>query len=325
MSRKLKADLLLTFCAVIWGATFVVVKDALADASLFVFLALRFAVAAALLATIYRAELRRSGGGVHKAGAIRAGVLIGCFLFAGFAFQTAGIRLTTPSKAAFITGFSAVLVPLLLAIFGNTRIRIWVWAGAISAVAGLYFLAVPAGEGAAVLWPAHGTAGFNRGDLLVLCSAFLYALHIISIGRYTARHSAGTLSLVQVGTTAILSAIAAPLFFVNGWEVPYVSWTPRLIAAVLVTGVLATALAFSAQVWAQQNTSSSHAAILFTLEPVFAMVTSFVFLHERLGLRALLGGTLILAGILVAELGAAKPTGFEELAEPRNVRNAQPR
>src|ERR1700674_2592459 len=123
VSRNLKADLLLIFNTVVWGATFVLVKDALSDTSVFVYLALRFLVAAALLVAIYGRELR----GLSLSG-FGAGGLIGCWMFGGYSFQTVGIGMTTPSKAAFITGFSVVLVPVLLALFGRRRIRAWVWA-----------------------------------------------------------------------------------------------------------------------------------------------------------------------------------------------------
>jgi drug/metabolite transporter (DMT)-like permease len=285
--RKLKADLLLILSTLIWGATFVLVKDALTDASVFVFLALRFALATFVLILMYGRELRKVG-----AKGWRAGAIIGCCMFGGYAFQTAGLSLTTPSKAAFITGFFVVLVPVLLALFGARRVPPWVWIGALSAFAGLYFLAVP----------PSGFAALNRGDLLVLACAFMFALHVISIGHYTVRFSAGALTLIQVGTTAGFTALLVPLFAVTGAEQPRVTWTTGLIAAVLATGLFATALAFSAQVWAQRYTSATHAAIIFTLEPVFAGMTSFVFYHERLGARSLGGAALILGGILIAEL-----------------------
>ena len=107
MSRKLKADLLLIFCTLIWGATFVVVKDALANATVFVFLALRFLLATVVLIFMYGRQLR-----TVDASGFNAGALMGCCMFGGYAFQTAGLALTTPSKAAFITGFFVVFVPL---------------------------------------------------------------------------------------------------------------------------------------------------------------------------------------------------------------------
>ena len=296
MTRKLKADLLLVACTLIWGASFVVVKGALADASVFAFLAIRFAVAASSLAILCFRDLRTLNGA-----ALRAGAVMGCCMFGGYAFQTAGIELTTPSKAAFVTGVSVVLVPVFLGLFARQRIGRAIWAGALVAVAGLYYLTVP----------ASGFGDLNRGDLLVLCGSVAFALHIIAIGRYARRHSPGVLNFLQVTMTLLMICLTWTVLAMAGRESFRVAWTARLLAAVLLTGVLATAVAFSVQVWAQQHTSSSHAAIVFTLEPVFAALTSFAFFRERLGLRALLGAALILAGILLAEFKGPAPAAAE--------------
>jgi drug/metabolite transporter (DMT)-like permease len=296
VSRHLKADLLLVACTLIWGASFVVVKAALADASVFAFLAIRFAVAASVLAALCFRDLR-----TLNAASLRAGAVMGCCMFGGYAFQTAGVELTTPSKAAFITGFSVVLVPVFLGLFARQRIGPAIWSGALVAVAGLYYLTVP----------SSGFGDLNRGDLLVLCGAVAFALHIIAIGRYARQHSPGALNLLQVTMTMLLICLAGSLLTAAGRESFEVAWTARLVAAVLLTGVLATAVAFSVQVWAQQHTSASHAAIVFTLEPVFAALTSFVFFHERLGLRSLWGATLILAGNLLAEFKGPAPAAAE--------------
>jgi drug/metabolite transporter (DMT)-like permease len=304
--RKLKADLLLICCTLIWGATFVLVKDALDNASVFVFLALRFLLATVMLILMYGRQLRTVG-----ASGLRAGALIGCCMFGGYAFQTAGLELTTPSKAAFITGFFVVLVPVLLAFFGSRRAPLWVWFGALSAFAGLYFLAVP----------SSGLTALNRGDLLILACAFMFALHVISIGHYSIRYSAGALTLIQVAVTALFTIICVPLFALIGAEQPRVVWTPGLILAVVTTGIFATAVAFSAQVWAQQYTSATHAAIIFTLEPVFAGLTSFVFYHERLSARSLAGAALILGGILIAELLGPAPAAESSVPPAETVQH----
>jgi drug/metabolite transporter (DMT)-like permease len=302
--RKLKADLLLICCTLIWGATFVLVKDALASASVFVFLALRFLLATVVLILMYGRELRTVG-----AGGFRAGAVMGCFMFGGYAFQTAGLALTTPSKAAFITGFFVVLVPVLLALFGSRRVPLWVWFGALLAFAGLYFLAVP----------PSGLAALNRGDLLILACAFLFALHVISIGHYSIRYSTGALTLIQVAITTLFTILCVPLFAWIGAEQPRVVWTRGLILAVVTTGIFATAVAFSVQVWAQQYTSAHHAAIIFTLEPVFAGLTSFAFYHERLGARSLAGAALILGGILIAELLGPAPAAESSVPPAETV------
>jgi drug/metabolite transporter (DMT)-like permease len=278
---------LLAGCSLIWGATFVVVKIALSDASVFVFLSLRFLLAALVLAFIERGHLRSV-----KAGVLRAGVLLGCLLFAGFAFQTLGLTRTTPSKSAFITGIFVVLVPLFLVVFGRKTVARSVWIGVFTAVAGLYFLTVP----------PSGLADLNLGDVLTFGCAVIYAVHIIAIGHYAPRYSTGMLVFLQVTLTGLLSVVAVLVLFLGGWETPRLAWTPGLFWAVLATGLLATVGTISVQVWVQRNADSSHVALLFTLEPVFAGLTSYLFMGERLGPRSLAGAALILSGILIAEL-----------------------
>ena len=289
MSKRFQANTALALCSALWGATFVVVQEALASASVFAFMAVRFAIAAAALAAVYRAGVIRL-----QRQEVFAGAQIGFFLFAGYAFQNAGLLFTTASKAAFITGFGVVLVPLLLAVFWKRRISPWAGAGAIVALAGLYFLTVPPG--------AAGFSQLSRGDLLALVCAVMFALHIIFIGVHTPRFSVAALSFVQIAACAAFSALAIPLFAAAGWEAPRFDWNRTLAIAIAITSLGATAIAFSLQTWAQRHTTPHHTAILLTLEPAFAAVTSYLYLGERLGTRALLGAALILAGILFSEL-----------------------
>jgi drug/metabolite transporter (DMT)-like permease len=292
-TKRLRADLGLLFCALIWGATFVVVKDALADVSVFVYIAVRFALAAAVMGIFFWRSLR----GLDRK-TISAGVQIGFFLLGGYVFQTTGLKFTTPSKAAFITGASVILVPLLLAVFGRRRINAWIWAGALGAFAGLYYLTVP---------PA-GFAGLNIGDPIVFGAAVMFALHIIFISRHVGQHSSAALSFLQVATTAVFATATFPLLAIAHVEHPRWVWTGSLVAAVLITSLGSTVIAFSLQTWAQKYTSPSHAAIIISFEPVFAVLTSWLFAREQIGRRTLLGGALILAGILIAELKAPSPT-----------------
>jgi drug/metabolite transporter (DMT)-like permease len=295
-SKCARADLALCFCSLVWGSTFVLVKDALADISVILYLTVRFALAAALMAILYWRSIRRM-----TFREIWAGVQIGFFMLGGYVFQTAGLKFTTPSKAAFITGSSVVLVPILLAGFGRRRINGWSWAGAFSALAGLYFLTVP----------RAGLGSLNRGDPLVFLCAVSFALHIIFVGRYTVHYSVGALSFLQIATTAVLSTCLIPLASLVGWESPRIAWTPMLASAVLTTSIGSTVIAFSLQVWAQQYTTATHTAVLLSLEPVFAAITSRLVTAERLGARTLLGGVLIFAGILAVELRGPAPAAPE--------------
>lgn len=295
-NKRLWADLALGTATLIWGATFVVVKDALRDVSVFVYVAVRFGLAAVIMAMIFWRELR-----AMSRRAAWAGAQIGLFLFGGYAFQTAGLKLTTPSKAAFITGSSVVLVPIILAACGLRKITGWIWAGAISALAGLYLLTVP----------VEGLGGLNRGDPIVFLGAVSFALHIIFVARYVERYSVGTLTFTQIAATALLATVFVPVFGRLRWEEPHWAWTGNLIFAVLITSIGSTVIGFSFQVWSQKYASPTHTAILISLEPVFAVLTSWLLGREHLGARLLAGAALIFAGILLAELKSPAPTAPE--------------
>jgi len=287
VSRSLKAHLLLVLMTLIWGSTFVLIKKALADSSPLALNAVRMTLAAALLAFYYRKRLQ-----AMSRGALGSGIIVGIFLYLGYAFQTAGLALTTPSKSAFLTGSSTVLVPLLLVIFWRAKIHPWRVTGILLAFAGLFLMTVPAGRE-----QLADFAKVNRGDVLSVGCAIGFAFQIILLGRASQRFPFEQIAVLQVGTAAVLMVLTAPIL-----EHARFKPSPVVIAAVLITGILGTAVAFTVQAWAQQFTPATHTALIFNMEPVFAWVTSFVYLKERLGLRAGLGAGLILAGVLVSEL-----------------------
>ena len=293
MSLRFKAHCALLACSFFWGITFVVVKNALLDISVFGYLAARFALGSLLMTWIYRKDLRNL-----TRDELWAGVQIGLFMFGGYAFQTAGIARTTPSKAAFITGLSVVLVPVFLAAIWRRKIGAWAWGGAAASFAGLYFLTVPSG----------GFAGLNHGDLLVMGCAVLYAFQIIFIARHTGKYSLGALSCLQVILAAVFSTIAVPVFNAAGWERFFVRFTFRMEFGVIVTAILTTALAYPLLVWGQRHTTATNTALILTSEPVFAAITSYFALHERLGGRPLAGAVLILGGICIAEWKGTVPS-----------------
>lgn len=284
--RRVGADLCLAGVTFIWGSTFVVVKRALDSSSTLAFLAIRFSLASLLMALVFRGRL--SFGRDRKL-AWRAGAAVGVALFLGYLFQTLGLRLTTPSKCGFITGLSVVMVPLLNAAVYRAWPSWMGWAGVGSATAGLYLLAAPA-----------GLSRVSTGDLLTLVGAAAFAFQIVLVGHFSRQTGAAWLSTAQVCATALLSLgsfwWAEPLF---------VRWTPALLSALAVTSVLATAVAFPVQAWAQQFTSPTHAALIFSLEPVFAWLASYLLLGEVLGVRGAWGAAFILAGIILAEVKPA--------------------
>jgi len=286
VSRSLKAHLLLVLMTLIWGSTFVLVKAALSDSSPLVLNAVRMGVATVLLTLYYRRQVA-----VLTRPALIAGIVVGVFLYLGYALQTSGLKLTTPSKSAFLTGTSTVMVPLILVGIWRTRIHLWRVVGIVLALAGLFLMTVPAGEGLADF------ARVNFGDVLTVGCAVGFAFHIVSLGRAARRFPFEQIAVLQVATAAVLMAITATLL-----EHPHFEPSKTAIAAVLITGILGTALAFTAQAWTQQFTPATHAALIFNLEPVFAWLTSLIYLKEQLGVRAGAGALLILGGVLVSEL-----------------------
>jgi len=303
MSKRLRAELALAVCTLLWGSTFVVVKNSLDHSSVFVFLALRFTLSGLCMAA-FRPRVFR----VLQREEIFAGVRLGFFMFCGYAFQTAGLRYTTASNSGFITGSSVVLVPLILALFWGKRVTSWIYFGTIAAGAGLYFLTVP----------VTGVAHLNRGDVLTFFAAISYAVHIILVGEYAREHSAAALSVLQVLACAVMAWLTAIGADAIRWQPMRFASNSTLWIGIAVCALFATAVAFSLQLWAQQYTTPSHAAILFTLEPVFAVITSYLVLGERLGLRSVAGAGMVLVGILAAELlgPPAAPESPEPLGEP---------
>lgn len=298
MSRSLKAHLLLLFVTFVWGATFITIKNALQDATPFTFNAVRMSLAAVVLVAIYLRDLR---GMSRKA--LIAGAIVGVFLWLGYEFQTPGLQYTTPSKSAFLTGMSVVLVPLFLALGWRRHINRWTLLGVGIAFVGLYLMTIPAGD--------TGLRTVNRGDVLTMLCAIAFAFQIIFVGRATQKHDFKAIIVVEAVTCALLMAVSAPLL-----ERPHIEFTGQVVWAVLVTGLLGTALGFGAQGWAQQFTPPTHTALIFSLEPVFALGTSYVVLGERLGPRAGVGAAMILGGVLISELlGAVQQPAAELAAE----------
>ena len=284
---KLRAYLLMLFVVAVWGSTFVVIKGALADATPAAFNLARMTLAFAVLAVAYH----RSWRGIHR-GQLAAGALVGLCLAVGYQFQTTGLARTTPSKSAFITGLVVVLVPLFSSIPflrpPAARPPRWnAFLGAALAFTGILLLTAPAAPHSPALSLASllpDLASINLGDVLTFGCAIGFAFHCIALSHVSPRVAFQPLALLQIGFCAIFMAISLPLI-----ERPHIAWTPRVLIALTIAAVLATAAAFSIQSWAQSILPSTHIALLLTMEPVFAWIASFLFMHERLGLRPACG------------------------------------
>jgi drug/metabolite transporter (DMT)-like permease len=290
MKGQWRAEAALAVVALVWGSTFVVIKQALADVSPLLFIALRFTLGTAALWAVFRT---RTSGVPDLRAEWRGGILTGLLLFAGYAFQTVGLTLTTPSKSAFLTGLYIVLVPLLSAAVYRKEPHPSEWLGVLMASAGVAILTVPGVE-----------FRINWGDVLTVGCAVAFAGQILVLERYAHRGRSERLAMIQLGTVAVAAAASF-----RWTEKPFVVWSGNVIFALLLTGLFATAAAFAVQAWAQARTTATRAALIFALEPAFAAVTSVVAGAETVTGVLIAGCGLILAGIGVVEL---KPLRFGE-------------
>ena len=267
LSRSLKAHVLLVFITFVWGSTFVLVKNALLDAAPLTFNAVRFGSSAVILAVVFRRHLANISRQT-----LLAGIGVGFCLCAGYQFQNLGLRLTTPSKSAFLTGIAVVLVPVFLAVFWRRRVNGWTLAGVAAAFFGLYLLAVPGGMAA---WAESTWAICSRWG-----APYAFAFQIIVLGRATQKHAFAQIVVVEIATCAVVMLVSAPLL-----EPVRIVWSATVLWALGITSLVSTCTGFVVQAWAQQFTPPTHTALIFSLEPVFAWVTSYLLLDERLGLE----------------------------------------
>jgi drug/metabolite transporter (DMT)-like permease len=271
-------QLALLLVSALWGTTFVLVKSGLADASPFVFLALRFAVASLISLLIWRKH-RPEGGAWAR------GIPLGLVLAAAYGSQTIGLTWTSPSRSAFVTGLNVALVPIWGAILLSQRPRILPLIGLAITLAGLTLLMSPKG------------GSWNIGDTWTIACAILFALHVALLSRWGDRFSTESLLTSQLVVTSLAAFIAIPL------EEARFTWTPRLGLALFVTGIFATAGTTWLQLRYQPRVTATETALLYATEPLFAAIFSYFMIGERMTATAISGGILIIAGALLGQVG----------------------
>lgn len=291
MNKKgIKSDLMLLSVAFIWGTTFIIVQNAVAILPPHSFNAVRFLAAAIFLFIIALVFDRKNLFKIPKK-AMLGGILLGVFLFFGYATQTIGLLYTTAANAGFITGLSVVLVPILSLFILKARPRFTSVIGVGLAASGLYLMTMISSD------------GFNIGDALVLVGAVFFALQIVGMDKYAPLYSPYILALIQIFVVGILSLIAALLFEDTTILLsPEIMFSYDVILALVITSLFATALAFLIQATFQRYSSPTKTAIIFAMEPVFAALTSMIVLWQWLTWNVALGGSLIFLGMILAEI-----------------------
>ena len=260
----------------VWGWTFVVVKNAIAEYPTLPFLQLRFILAFLVMAILVRRLPTRKE--------LLVGAFAGAVLAAGYLTQTVGLSLITPGNAGLITGLLVLFTPLIDRLFGVPLKRRTIIA-VIVAVIGIGLL-------------TGGPSGFGIGDILVVACAVLFALHIVLLGRWSPGLASAPLAMVQMGACALI-------FSAGG------TWSLRppsadVWVAIVITGVFASALAFYIQTWAQKHIDASRTALIIAMEPGWAVAAAVVLAGQRFGLLQAAGAALVLVAIVGHELAPLK-------------------
>lgn len=263
----------------VWGSTFVVVKDAIERMAVMDFLAWRFALAALAMAVVRPGAVRAlgQGGRLH-------GMLLGLALAAGYVAQTYGLRRTPATVSGFITGLFVVFTPLCAGLLLRRRVDATSWFGVAVATGGLALLSL------------HGLS-VGRGEAITLLCALSFALHIVGLGEWSRPQDAYGLAVVQLATVAVVSAVAAA---------PDTLAPPpdaKVWGAVLLTALAATAVGFFVQTWAQAHLDPTRAAVVMTMEPVFAGIFGVAVGGDDLTARIVIGALLVLSAMFLVELG----------------------
>ncbi len=294
MSHRLKelgADVLLLLVAVAWGSTFVVVQTAVDETPVYTFLFWRFFSAAVLMGLISFKQMAAWNKEV-----VKAGMLLGLFMFLGYAFQTFALTYTYSSTVGFITGLSVIIVPFGSYLVFKHKASVFSLGGALIAAIGLYFLTL------------NSEIGFSWGEFYAFICAIMFALHIVFTGHLSRKHNVYLLVTLQFFTVALCSLIGG--FISEGSIVPPIV-DKTFIDAIAITVIFATIFAFWVQTAMQRFTTAAKTAIIFTMEPVSAGVFGYLFANEILSFSQLCGAGLILLGMLLAEIGAYAYTWYK--------------
>lgn len=278
----LRYDALLVFITMIWGSTFLVVKYVVKLSGPFTYLAFAYGIGALTLALIFHKRLAR----ITRA-ELRNGLIIGLFLFTGYALQTTGLQFTTVSKAGFITGLNVPLIPVFMFLLLRQKASRGAVVGILLSFIGLFLLSLN----------NQLTLSIGVGELLIFGAAIAFALHVVNISRFSPGADATNLVIMQIGLSSLLSFIVIPIthqpLFVPSWSF----WI-----AVVLMGTIDIAFTLLVMNRVQQFIGGTKAALIYALEPVWAALTGLLLAGDVLSVPAWIGCGCILAGMIVGRL-----------------------
>lgn len=275
----------LILVTVIWGGGFVASDIALESMKPFQIMMVRFLLASVLMGVISRGQQKSEEKLKDRAGAIKAGILMGVTLFMGFAFQIIGLQYTTPSKNAFLTALNVVIVPFIAFVILKKKIGAKGIIGAVMSVFGVALLSL------------NGDFTVSLGDGLTLFCAVGFAFQIFFTSEFVKKYPASVLNTVQMFTAFVLSAISLMIFGENDFQVTTQGWL-----SALYLGVVSTTICYLLQTACQKYIDETKAAIILSMESVFGTIFSILILHEVVTVRMVIGCAVILAAVIISNM-----------------------
>jgi drug/metabolite transporter (DMT)-like permease len=282
-SYSLRHDALLVLITLIWGSTFLIVKNTVRLSGPFTYLALSYGIGSIILALIFHRRLIRI-----SLAELLSGLVLGMILFTAYALQTIGLQYTTVSKAGFITGLYVPLVPVFAFLLLRQKPTQGAIVGFALSLTGLFLIS----------FNDKFNLTFGLGETLILGAAIAFALHIVSVSKFAPNVDAINLAIVQLALTSLLSFLAIPITREPIVMPPLIVW-----GSVLFMGIVDLAFTLSAMIWVQQLVSSTRAALIYALEPMWAALFGFALAGDKLSLLAWIGCGFILAGMIVGRVG----------------------
>ncbi|MBU0475719.1 MAG: DMT family transporter [Bacteroidetes bacterium] len=290
---RYKGEVNLLIVTLLWSATFVIVKGSLEDISSMLFIGLRFLIAGLiLLPIVIRQKLD------WKNSKLLPPIFLGVLLFLGFATQTVGLKHTSATKSAFLTGSAVAIIPFLQLIIEKKKPKTGPLIGVAVVLIGILFLS---GGNSIVTLLTDIVTNFNFGDFLTLICAVFFALYVVYLDMLSAKYIFWMLLIIQIGVSAILSFSTAIIFDFINYESLRVELTTQLSFGIIYTSIFATLFTTTLQTKYQKLVSPTKAGIVYSFEPIFAAIIAFVFLSERISPFGLLGAILIFVGLIISE------------------------
>ncbi|MHB1687743.1 MAG: DMT family transporter [Ignavibacteriaceae bacterium] len=295
MVKKYLGESSLIFITIIWGATFVIIKNALSNISPMLFIAVRFSLAAVLLFPFFFRSVLNSSKET-----IKDGLILGVIYFLRFAAQTIGLQFTSATKSAFITGTFVLFTPLFQLLFEKKIPGKGNLIGIFFVLFGLIFLSSKGGSALEVF--SEIGSGFNIGDFFTLICAVFFAMYLVYLDIASKKHDYKPLVFIQISLTGLLGIIASLLVSAAGLQAVKLSINFSLIFAIIYTSIFATIIASTVQTKFQKVVTPTKAGIILSFEPIFSAIFAFFILSEKISNFAALGCILIFFGLLVAEV-----------------------